>query len=511
MTSPIRVLVVDDSVVVRKMLRDSLSQDPIVKVTDVAANGNIALNKIKASMPNLVVLDVDMPGMNGLETLQNIRASWPKLPVILFTGMSDHEAISGMKAMELGANAVIAKPSNLNGRRGAEESIVGQLLPMIKSICVGDVELMRSQRIVQQASKVDSNTQSKSTKRKSAKQQLAILAIGSSTGGPNALADVIGALPGTLPVPVIVTQHMPPNFTRHLAERLNNTSALKVVEGQPGMNLEAGCVYIAPGDYHMCVERSGTDVVIRTNQAPLENSCRPAVDPMLRSVAEVYGSSSLVVILTGMGSDGLKGCEIIHQLGGRIFVQDEETSVVWGMPGFVSRAGLAERDVPLAQISGVISRCFDNHKIANRINSAAPAKPHRSHNEKVALPSMRQALVVDDSRAVRSLLSRIMRELGFDPIQAESGLDALRQIEDGIAPEVALVDWNMPEMNGIELIEALRERNDLDHLKIVMVTSETDVEFVKRALSHGADEYVMKPFSKEDLIARLNQIGIQTN
>ncbi|MFT5285352.1 MAG: two-component system chemotaxis response regulator CheB [Planctomycetota bacterium] len=518
MTTPIQVLVVDDSVVIRKVLKDSLSEDPLVRVDDVAANGQIALRKIRDKAPDLVILDLDMPVMNGLETLKAIRESWPKLPVILFSGHSNHEASAGLEAMEFGANAIIAKPSNLDGRHDSSTTINEQLLPMIKSLCIGDVEVMRSQGLA--LPKSDAAATAKRVPRSANSNQMAVLAIGSSTGGPNALAELIGSLPASFPVPIVVTQHMPPNFTRHLAERLNKASGLSVVEAEPGMKLKAGWVYIAPGDFHMTVERMGTDVVIQTNQGPLENSCRPAVDPMLRSVADVYGASSLVVILTGMGSDGLKGCEQIHKLGGRIFTQDEESSVVWGMPGFVSRAGLSERDIPLSQVGGAITRCFPNHKGTAAASTPVPAptvevvksvEPDENKSVPevvVALLSMRQVLVVDDSRAVRSILSRIMRDIGFDPIEAKNGLEAINQIEDGVNPELALVDWNMPEMSGIELIEALRDRDDLDDLKIVMVTSETEVDCVQKALACGADEYVMKPFSKDELLARLTKIGL---
>jgi two-component system chemotaxis response regulator CheB len=183
-----------------------------------------------------------------------------------------------------------------------------------------------------------------------------IVAIGVSTGGPNALAALVPALPGDFPVPVVIVQHMPPMFTRLLAERLNTQSKLKVVEGQAGMALQAGTVYIAPGDFHMELQPSGMSVLLRLVQTPPENSCRPAVDVLFRSVARTYGARVLGVILTGMGQDGLRGCETIHEAGGRVVVQDEATSIVWGMPGFVARAGLAEKVLPLDTIAAEIVR-----------------------------------------------------------------------------------------------------------------------------------------------------------
>jgi two-component system chemotaxis response regulator CheB len=186
-----------------------------------------------------------------------------------------------------------------------------------------------------------------------------ILAVGCSTGGPNALADVIPQLPAELPVPVVIVQHMPPLFTKMLAERLDSKSKIKVVEGQAGMVLAPGAAYLAPGDYHMVLQRKGLQTVLSLNQDPPENSCRPAVDVMFRSVASLYGSTVLGVILTGMGQDGLRGCELIHEAGGQILAQDEASSVVWGMPGFVAKAGLADRVLPLSVIAQEMVRRID--------------------------------------------------------------------------------------------------------------------------------------------------------
>jgi two-component system, chemotaxis family, protein-glutamate methylesterase/glutaminase len=184
----------------------------------------------------------------------------------------------------------------------------------------------------------------------------ALVAIGVSTGGPNALAELIPALPGDLAVPVLVVQHMPPMFTRLLAARLDAQSALTVREATDGLPLTPGTVTIAPGDFHMVVDRDGSRARVVLNQDPPENSCRPAVDPLFRSVAAAYGSRVLGVVLTGMGQDGLRGCENVRDAGGRVLAQDEASSVVWGMPGFVVRAGLADRVLPLADIAAEIMR-----------------------------------------------------------------------------------------------------------------------------------------------------------
>jgi two-component system chemotaxis response regulator CheB len=183
-----------------------------------------------------------------------------------------------------------------------------------------------------------------------------VLAIGASTGGPNALAEVFSRLPADLPVPIVLVQHMPPMFTRLLAERLSAQFPIRFHEAGSGSVVEPGHAWVAPGDHHMTVVRDGLHVRLLLHQDPPENSCRPAVDVLLRSVARTFGPESLTVILTGMGQDGLRGCEAVRAAGGQILVQDEATSVVWGMPGFVARAGLADRVLPLPQIADEILR-----------------------------------------------------------------------------------------------------------------------------------------------------------
>ncbi len=182
------------------------------------------------------------------------------------------------------------------------------------------------------------------------------MAIGVSTGGPDALVKMLPGIPAKFPLPIVVAQHMPPVFTAMLAKRLSEKCSVPVRECISGDLLEPGCVWIAPGDYHMVVQKENNRIILRTNQGPRENFCRPAVDVLFRSVAAVYGASALGVILTGMGQDGLKGCEALSAAGASIIIQDEASSVVWGMPGFVARAGLAEKILPLDQISNEIIR-----------------------------------------------------------------------------------------------------------------------------------------------------------
>jgi two-component system, chemotaxis family, protein-glutamate methylesterase/glutaminase len=348
---PIRVLIVDDSSVIRRVLCDALASDSAVEVAGVAADGRIALAKLAQLHPDLVTLDVEMPNMTGLETIAEIRKLYPKLPIIMFSTLTERGAATTLEALALGASDYVTKPSNTGSLSVTLERIKQDLIPKIKALCTRSTGVKPQARTI--PSKIPALTPTPPSRSLSA---IEILAIGTSTGGPNALAEVLPSLPRDFPVPVVIVQHMPPLFTRLLADRLNKQAAIRVHEGAPGTKLEAGHVWIAPGDYHMTVERRGTSAQLVMNQDPPENSCRPAVDPLFRSVARAFGPSVLAVVLTGMGSDGVIGSQFIREKGGQVYVQDEASSVVWGMPGQVAAAGLADGVFPLTSIAQEIVR-----------------------------------------------------------------------------------------------------------------------------------------------------------
>ncbi len=343
----IRVLVVDDSVVIRKVVSEELNADPLIDVAGTAANGQIAIAKMTQVSPDLVILDVEMPDMDGLTALGLIRKSHPHVPVIMFSSLTERGASTTLEALALGASDYFAKPSSGSGLEESRRMIREELIPEIKALCKRDT-LPKTQILPPLSAKGLATP--------AGTGRIDVVAIGVSTGGPNALADVFQSLPADLAVPVLVVQHMPPMFTRLLAERLSHTSHFRTEEAKAGTVIEPGKAWIAPGDFHMLAARDGTRVRLLLNQDPAENSCRPAVDPLFRSVAKAYGANCLAVVLTGMGQDGLRGCESIRAAGGQIIVQDEATSVVWGMPGFVARAGLADKVLPLALIGNEIVR-----------------------------------------------------------------------------------------------------------------------------------------------------------
>jgi two-component system chemotaxis response regulator CheB len=351
----IRVLITDDSVVVRRMVSDVLASDPALEVVGTAATGRIALAKIPQVNPDVIILDVEMPEMDGLQTLAAIRQTYPRLPVIMFSTQTVRGATATLDALALGATDYVAKPANVGSVVVAKQRISEQLIPKIKFFCWGTTgETRPPSRIMpsplrQASPNAIAGVPGGGEVRPSA-PRVEIVAIGVSTGGPNALAALLPTFPADLPVPVVIVQHMPPVFTRLLAERLATQAKVRVAEGINGGRLEPGQIWLAPGGYHMAVTRDALGGKLRLNEDPPENSCRPAVDVLFRSVADAYGAGALAVVLTGMGQDGLRGCEAVREVGGQVLAQDEASSVVWGMPGFVVRAGLADRVVPLSQM-----------------------------------------------------------------------------------------------------------------------------------------------------------------
>lgn len=345
-----RVLIVDDAVVVRKILAEAIAADPTLEVAGVAANGRIALERFSQLRPDLVLLDIEMPEMDGLETVRALRKINAHVPILMFGSLTERGASITLDALSLGATDYATKPSKAD-MAATQQTIARELLPKIRALC--GVEGNGSQPAAKEAGQACARATAPAPRIRFPVQ---VVAIGVSTGGPNALATLIESLPAGLPVPVLIAQHMPPLFTTLLASRLAAKSALQVRECTSGEAVAPGCALLAPGDFHMVVNREDGVVRVRTHRGHKENFCRPSVDVLFRSVAQVYGGRCLAVVLTGMGQDGLKGCEMLRGAGARIYVQDEASSVVWGMPGFVARAGLAEKILPLDRIGSEIVR-----------------------------------------------------------------------------------------------------------------------------------------------------------
>jgi two-component system, chemotaxis family, protein-glutamate methylesterase/glutaminase len=371
--SRIRVLVVDDSVVVRRLVTDILASDPRIEVVGTAANGKVALAKIAQVNPDLVTLDVEMPVMDGLTTLRELRKEHPGLPVIMFSTLTDRGAAVTLDALERGANDYVAKPANVGSVTASMEAVRSQLVPKIVALCSKARPVAPVLPALPRPGTVAGTGPALGSTRPDVGGAVEVLAIGASTGGPDALSTVLSALPATLAVPVVVVQHMPPVFTKQFADRLNGRCALTVREAESGAPLVPGQVLIAPGDFHMRVRSVNGRVHAYLDQGVPENYCRPAVDVLFRSVAETYGGRVLGLVLTGMGADGARGSAEIVRAGGSVFVQDEATSVVWGMPGAVAAAGLAAKQLPLPQVAtAVASRILAGTRTRPPVRATAP-------------------------------------------------------------------------------------------------------------------------------------------
>ncbi len=349
---PIRVLVVDDSVVTRRIVIRILAEDPAVEVVGFAANGILALAQEAQLKPDVITMDVEMPEMNGLQAVRELRRRGSTAVIIMCSGLTTLGASSTIDSLMLGANDYVTKASG-----NAAQSLEGlcrELIPKIKQFFSGELPAAPMRTVLPVAVPALLRT---SVARVGFKVEMPrMLVIGVSTGGPTALLDLLPRLPRDFPLPIAIVQHMPPVFTGQLAARLNAQCAIEVVEAADGMKMRPGLAVIAPGDFHLRLKRAGTDVVVRLDQGERENSCRPAVDVLFRSVGEIFGGSVVSLILTGMGQDGLRGVAELKKLGATVIAQDKESSVVWGMPGAVVEAGLADTVLELSEMAPELMR-----------------------------------------------------------------------------------------------------------------------------------------------------------
>ncbi len=370
MKDKLKILVVDDNVTDRQIISNIVTQLSNVELIGTASNGKIALAKIEFGNPDLVLLDLVMPEMDGLETLSHIKKDHPGTDVIIISGVDIKTAGITLQALESGALDFIPKPGTSPAVESVSElkATIARLIPIAQtrkySRRIRNISNDKKRGLVSVSVKKETprkpawpgSLKETVSPRNCKKLKLEILAIGVSTGGPNALQKIIPKLETGFPVPILVVQHMPPMFTASLASRLDSESNIKVVEAVEGMIVEKGIMYIAPGGRHMVVRKNGARKIIGLLDSPPVNSCRPAVDVLLRSVGMAYGGNALTLILTGMGNDGASGVATIRRKGGYSLVQDEKSSVVWGMPGSVVEIGQADEIISLDKMADRITR-----------------------------------------------------------------------------------------------------------------------------------------------------------
>jgi two-component system chemotaxis response regulator CheB len=364
-SDPYRVMVVDDSAVIRGLLSRALENDPELRVVASVGDGQMAVSAMNRQTIDVIVLDIEMPVMDGLTAIPKLIEIDPAVKIIMASTLTARGADISMCALRAGAADYVTKPSSTR-ELGAADMFKRELVSKVKVLAQA---ARRTGTRPRPGGRPDRPLTPVTLPRLRSMDpsavvlrpvptpfQADIIAIGASTGGPQALFEVLSHLKPGLPQPILITQHMPATFTTILAEHISRQCGIPCTEAKEGEPIKGGHIYLAPGDFHMVLAlRNGSTVLSINKEAP-ENFCRPAVDPMMRSIAKIYGRRILSVILTGMGQDGMRGCTEVVNGGGMVIAQDEPTSVVWGMPGAVATAGICSAMLPLREIGPYIRK-----------------------------------------------------------------------------------------------------------------------------------------------------------
>ena len=349
LTAPVRVMVVDDSAVVRGLIVRMLREDPRIDVAASCSNGEMAIVMAGRKPLDVIILDIEMPIMDGLTALPRLLEACPTAKVIMASTLTQRNAGVSLRALALGATDYVAKPTS--DRLGGSEGFRRELIEKVITLA--------AKRPASPTGAPPRPAAPQLHLRSGAARQPKVIAIGSSTGGPQALLTMLAALPASVQCPILITQHMPATFTTVLAQHIARATGRPCVEATEGMEVRPGSIALAPGDWHMDITREGERCIAHLNQNPPENFCRPSVEPLFRSVAQHYGADSCAVVLTGMGADGSAAARVIASKGAPVIAQDEATSVVWGMPGAVANAGICSAILPLNRIAAHLGGLFE--------------------------------------------------------------------------------------------------------------------------------------------------------
>jgi len=370
----VRVLVVDDSVIVRRALSDAIEREQGLTVCGTAPNGALGLELVERSHPDVVVLDLDMPVLDGLDFLTRLRPQHPRLPVLVFSGTVGHANEATLEALWRGASDYVLKPQGL-GPDGLAAFLRAELFPRLRALAHGSNVRPPGVRALARdprAGSVPPAVREPNEQAGTRDPVPGVLVVGASTGGPRALAAALGELPREFPIPVAVVQHLPAEMAEFFAAGLAANCRMPVNLAGDGGTVEPGTLWLARGGAHLTIVREGPQLRFRLDHGPEQNGCRPAVDPLFRSAVQAFGAGTLALVLTGMGHDGLAGARAVHAAHGRVLVQDEASSVVWGMPGAIARAGIAHAIVPLEQLGGDLIARARGTRAANPRASSGP-------------------------------------------------------------------------------------------------------------------------------------------